>query len=245
MRSRIPWVLGLCCLAIILALGVGDFFRNDYLTASVFDPGSNLSMTVNDKEGPLIVVEKDSSVEIKWASEGTKACQASGSWEGFKSLSGSEKRGPLAKSVTYVLDCETNKGRVLRRVIQVRVRGDLTLSRKPVGLLEKISVDGTVEGWAYDPDDTLRSIKVLAMIGSDDPEKALYLWHADANVERVNKNLPFNLMGIHGFKFKIPSQFMRSPNNIRHKLYVFGIDLANAANLRQLKGSPRTFIAGP
>ena len=52
----------------------------------------------------------NTSTTLRWTSQYTNSCSASGAWSGSKPLSGSESTGNLTKQTTYLLQCSGPRG---------------------------------------------------------------------------------------------------------------------------------------
>jgi len=64
-----------------------------------------LSLTADQYSVPY-----NTSTTLRWASQYTTSCSASGAWSGSKALSGSESTGNLTKQTTYLLQCSGPRG---------------------------------------------------------------------------------------------------------------------------------------
>ncbi len=106
-------------------------------------------------------------------------------------------------------------------------------NRKPIGFVDGVKTDGTVFGWALDPDSPAQSVSVHFYLNAPAGSPNTTPIGTNASQQRSD-------IGSHAFNFKVPdSYFDGNP----HKVYVYAIDLTDtsgAAN-RLLLGAPKSF----
>ncbi|NOY63571.1 MAG: hypothetical protein GXP10_10575, partial [Gammaproteobacteria bacterium] len=61
-------------------------------------------------------VDYDAQTTLSWAASDATSCQASGAWNGLKSLSGSESTPALRTTTTYTLTCDGPGGQVIEQL---------------------------------------------------------------------------------------------------------------------------------
>lgn len=76
------------------------------LNHNVTDEAPTLTLTADE-----YVVPYDTSTTLRWNSENTVSCTASGAWSGSKSVDGSEVTENLTDTTTYLLQCRDDSDR--------------------------------------------------------------------------------------------------------------------------------------
>jgi len=108
-------------------------------------PVSAAAPTLTLSASPTSVSSGQSST-ISWSSNNASSCSASGSWNGSKSLSGTELQSNLAVSGSYTLTCTGTGGSTTQSVsIAVStspvVAGTLSLNNTGSGLSQTVTID--------------------------------------------------------------------------------------------------------
>ncbi|MCL5667137.1 MAG: DUF2341 domain-containing protein [Patescibacteria group bacterium] len=109
-------------------------------------------------------------------------------------------------------------------------------NQKPIGSLDGVKNDGTVYGWAKDPDNESQAISVHLYFDGQ----------PGSNVSPIGVTAGDNRsdIGNHAFNFSIPDSYK---DGKAHKVYAYGIDLNDATGASNvlLPGSPKTFTLSP
>ncbi|MCB0365728.1 MAG: hypothetical protein H6624_01280 [Bdellovibrionaceae bacterium] len=110
---------------------------------------------------------------------------------------------------------------------------DGTVPRQPTGYTGLVSSNGTVSGWAYDPDYSFRSIRVHYYIDGK------IIGGLTANIYRPDVNQAKNITGNHGFSINIPSTYFDGKS---HRLRVVAVDTYGSSPNKLI--GDRTFTLG-
>jgi hypothetical protein len=93
-------------------------------------------------------VELDGSTTLTWDASDASLCDASGAWDGSRSVSGSETVGPISSDAVFRLSCSGEGGGVSREVA-VRVADDSELAVNLTANPEQIGEnDSTTLSWS-------------------------------------------------------------------------------------------------
>lgn len=95
-----------------------DFAIVPYHVAMSTDPAPGISLSASQNR-----VTAGQSVTLSWVSTNATSCEASGSWSGSRSTSGSWDTGALSADATYVLSC-TGPGGTTMRSVSVNIVSD-------------------------------------------------------------------------------------------------------------------------
>ncbi len=91
------------------------------------------------------------------------------------------------------------------------------------------SCDTGFRGWAFDRDDTNRSIQVhIYITNTVTGERVGY--NIPTNILRQDVNDVFNISGRHGFSFNLPGQYK---NNVRYRYEVYAINIGHGLSQRK------------
>lgn len=113
-----------------------------------------------------------------------------------------------------------------------------TAPSSPIGIFDKIDTNGTLDGWAYDPDAQLRSLTMrVYMDGTVGTGQLMVTFTADDPSPDVVQ-AEHLAGGNHRFHWQIPSQYQ----NASHQWYVYAVDDSGATGDTFL-GS-KSFIGG-
>lgn len=111
------------------------------------DDGQTSLPTLSFSAAPT-TVERDGTSTLTWNASNASQCDASGAWGGRRSVSGSERVGPISNDSVFRLSCSGEGGGVSREVT-VRVAGDsevtVNLSANPQQIGEN---DSTTLSWS-------------------------------------------------------------------------------------------------
>ena len=85
-----------------------------------------VDIKANGSDGPITIAYNSAAV-LSWTSANATSCNASGSWTGSKTLSGSESTGNLTSARTYTINCQNSSGSASDSVT-VNVQSDSGIS---------------------------------------------------------------------------------------------------------------------
>ncbi|MEK7161167.1 MAG: LamG domain-containing protein, partial [Patescibacteria group bacterium] len=107
-------------------------------------------------------------------------------------------------------------------------------NRKPIGHLDGVKADGTVFGWALDPDSPAQSVPIHFYLNSPAGSPNTTPIGTNASQQRSD-------IGSHAFNFKVPDSYF---DGNTHKVYVYAIDLTDTsgASNRLVLGAPLSFV---
>lgn len=91
----------------------------------------------------------------------------------------------------------------------------------PRGYVDRVNVDGVLEGWSYDPNSSGTSIDVHYYIDG------VFAGANKADKPRSDVNTAFGIAGNHGFEFRVPDSYR---NDQPHTIRAYGIDLQGQTN---------------
>jgi hypothetical protein len=121
------------------------------------------------------------------------------------------------------------------------------VSNSPVGYLDNITSDGTVQGWVYDQDNSSASVWVHFYVDGTTNLNPVaenigtMVGSTLANIPRSDLNQNLNIQGNHAFNFKLPIQYC---DGNTHTIATYGIDLEGLYNypgLQYYKENLKTF----
>lgn len=122
--------------------------------------------------------------------------------------------------------------------------GSSSSAKQPKGYFDVVNGSQEAFGWACDPNNYNEPLKIHFYV-DDGPGKGTFIGETTANVGR--EAAVGNECGgrsASGFKFKIPSQYLSTPQVQNRKIYAYAIDIgpgANANTNKHLTKSPLTF----
>ena len=115
------------------------------------------------------------------------------------------------------------------------------VNKPVVGYIDQVASDGTVSGWAFDPDAPSQSIGVHVYIDAPAGQGSPVAFSQAASA-RPDVNNTYAITGTHGFNIPIPQNLHDGKS---HTMYVYGVDTTSGVINPQLQGSPRTVTLVP
>ncbi|MDQ3098166.1 MAG: hypothetical protein M3Q44_00260 [bacterium] len=101
------------------------------------------------------------------------------------------------------------------------------------GYLDKLEINGSLQGWGIDKDKKTHSIDIHFYLDKPAGE-GTFIGSTTTDVDRTDINTRFNTSGRHGFNYMIPDEYK---DGKVHCIYTHGIDLNGGYNI-ELEGSP-------
>ena len=99
----------------------------------------------------------------------------------------------------------------------------------PTGYVDSAG-GGYISGWAYDPDEPLKSINLHIYREESDGRK-VFLGAVGTTIARADVNRSRNISGNHGFKYTIPETYLSG----RQIFHVYGIDSQGGVNAELIR----------
>ncbi len=188
-----------------------DLSRRDYLSKT--SDSATLSSWLIDNPLPLRLMNQALAVDSQWL-------VITG---GYGGVSGVEAARP------FYMDIIQDKVFIAKLPASV-------LQQPPTGYLDNVTRDGSIEGWAYDPDEPQKEVEVEFYL--DLPYEAGSNRQADfrgvTGYLRSDVNDFFYISGNHGYDVVIPPQFLAGENRL---VYIYAIDTQTGS--KQLIDGPR------
>ena len=170
---------------------------------------------------------------VRWSTSNATSCSGNNSGNSY-STSGSQYWTLNKLPYTFGFTCTGPGGGSVTKSATVQKKTE----QSPVGYHDGVNSSScSTTGWAYDPDDTSKSISVDIYADGPTGGTGVSLGRFSTTILRSNVNSTENITGNHGFNIDLTSKLADGKS---HTLYIYAIDSSGQSTNPLLKGSPKT-----